>query len=461
MENMPNSGGGAALGLAAATYVKNHYKKKEVAKKNSERAKRKMYRRTGGRKIPKIKSKQKKNMSEGGKSSYRNNHGKFALKVQLTRVGDSPHYAIQSVCDCSEYFTEIHVVLATSERKNVVGKALKNTYGEDTKEYANDMKLLKKKNINLIIHTRSFDENKINVKVRQLVDVSAFTYFTSDHFEEWLKLRLNPNFGFKSKRNRRYSMKCVVDESIFTLWTPLIVTLMIFNWWRSFFSQMFRSKHGVDMNMYPIHHDTLGPFIPDEKKSLGCVPTTGFLTDRDPRLSVVEGPRTFLPGEWSGFERFMWLCQRQDRFGLFGIVFGFLPFIWFFAFPYWNILALVSPVMAKLTVETFAPLRIGVWVIHSIFCVLALPTIYKGPLQNLVVVFMMPLVIMFFPFFLFYGMLFYNGNRVDYRPKNNVSSAKEKKEPKKNVEMMTTENNDNEEEEVKLDMHEDTIVAEI
>lgn len=431
---MANSGGGAAIGLGAALLTKKHFKNKEIEEKKRKRVKRKTFQRTGGEKIPKLKSKQKKiYMSRGGKYDRQ-----FALKVQLTQLGESPHLSIESVCDCSDYFREIHIVLATSERRNAAEKALTATYGSDYADYLEDISLLEENNVKLIIHTRSFDEGKLNVDVRRLIDGSALTGFKADQFEEWLRLRFSRSFGRKTSSNARYSLTCVVDEAVFTLWTPLIVTLMIFNWWRSFFSQLFRSKHGVDMNMYPIHHDESGPFIPDERKSLGCVPTTGFFIDRDPRLSIVDGPRTFLPVEWSGFERFMWLCQRQDRFGL-GIIFGLPLFIWLFAFPYWNVLALLSPRLALLNVETFAPLRIGVLIIHSIFCVLALPTVYKGPFQNLVIVFAMPFVVMFFPVFLFYGMLFYKKEKTRGISANKVVEKEEEEEASRDNFTMITD----------------------
>jgi len=399
------SGGGAAIGLGAALLVKKKFEKNAQKKKKQERANRQKYLRTGGKTDPrKKKTPPIHNSSAMSKGMSGLEKRMYGLRVQLTSVGDNPSEAIGSAIDCSRYIREVHVILATSHKKGNLTHALEQTYGGNTAAYDKDMKNLENAKINLVIHTRYFNESKISQGVLRLVDASGLTEFTEDQFDEWLQSRVALNYKKRGYRDYTYSMKSIVDEGTFTWTTPLIVALMVFNYLRAILTQFGRTQEGVDLNMSPVRFDESGGYVPQEYRMFGFLPRTGWVTNRDRRLVPVDGPRTILPDEWSGWQRLMWLCQRQDRLGLGAVIFGFWLYIYVFTFPYWNVL------IPWLAVDVMVPLRIGLWVIHSIIFLMALPYVYDGPLSNLVVVFLCPFVAILLPFIMGYGMLLYKGS---------------------------------------------------
>lgn len=352
----------------------------------------------------------------------------YGMRVILTSVGESPSEAIRSACDCADYFSEVHIVLPGSHKRGQARAALKTLYGdssEDKRDYSEDMKLLKESRIHLVLHTRYFNERLMSRHINRLIDVTGLTSFTADHLDEWLISRVDINYKRRGYKRMRYSMKAVVDEGNFSIWSPLIVALLIFNWWRSLFSSFNRTVEGVDLVMYPVHHDDEGPYIPEEHRFLGCIPTTGWPMDRDRRLAVSEGPRVMIPLHWTGFQRFMWLCRRQDMPGIMSL-FGWTTLTWLLSIPYWNFL------IPWLKVEWDATIRFTFFFLHTVAMVLLLPTVYKGEFQQLSILFATPVFIIALPFLVLYGALFYRG-RVQSRrqrladPEDASSNQKKKK----------------------------------
>lgn len=430
------------VGSAVAYAYKKKQHRNAVKAKKRTRNKRRQLERTGGRVRPQKLSRQKDQanlpkMSRGrsGRAGGYFNRGSsdsedgriYAMRVLITPVGESPSEAINSACDCCDYFSEIHVVLPGSHKRGRAQKALKELYGpskEDQEDYKADMKLMKDRSVELVIHTRYFDSRRLFHHINRLVDVTGLTSFTADHMDEWLVSRVDVNFKRRGYKRMRYSMKSVVDEANYSLWTPLIVSLMIFNWWRSLFSSFNRTIEGVDMVMLPVHHDDEGPYIPEERRFLGCIPTTGWPIDRDRRLAVPDGPRIIIPLHWTGYQRFMWLCQRQDMWGIMSL-FGWTTFMWLLSIPYWNFL------IPWLRVEWDAALRLTFFSVHTILMVFLLPTVYHGELQNISIVFATPVFIMVLPLFILYGTLFYRGEKSRRRQERALPKVEDS--PRKNA----------------------------
>ena len=307
----------------------------------------------------------------------------FAALVEQSAVGEDITAPIDSILRCKEFFSELHVVAAGAASVSPdydEEKPLRGMY----QGWKSDSVKLAKAGIRVVMHMRRFKEKSLGMQVRRLVKIPSICDFTKAGFVELLDQRLLPHFHTPNYRRRRYSLRGEIAEGSFSLWTPMVVTIVIFNWWRALFSQLWRTQLPTDVVIYPVNHADYGAFVPDERRTMRFyIPGLGFVHDRDPQYAIEDAAINYIPDCWTGWDRVVWMSQRTDFIGPLGLL-GWLGFVWFVGAPWWNL------VIPWLEVELFAIVRIAVWAVFSSAMLIVVNQVYKGPLQNLIIFFVVP-----------------------------------------------------------------------
>jgi hypothetical protein len=319
----------------------------------------------------------------GGKER---DHRLFAIKVTISAVGESITEVVGTACTLKSYVSELHVVTpyslpGTSEDREE--NPLKGLY----KGWKEDQRDLEAVGIKVIVHPRRYHENWVGSHVRRLIDAPSLVEMSADVFEELLEDYMTPHFHKHQFRRRRYSVRTKVQENGWSLWTPMIVTMLMYDWWRSLFTQLWRTAAPKDVVIYPVNHADYGAFVPDEYRWMGLFRGVGVIMDRDRPLCPEDGASIHIPAVWTGWERVVWMAQHTDLIGMSGLLLGWPLLSWFLSVPFWNLL------VPWLEVELFGMVRLGIWAIHTALTVLVLNKIYEGPMQNLVAVVAVPLCI--------------------------------------------------------------------
>ena len=310
----------------------------------------------------------------------------FAVRVTMTAQGGSIRNAVKSTIELKRYVSELHVVVPYSMRGDREARE-KNPLRGLYNKWAKDQKDLADAGIRTVLHPRRFAEREMGSHIRRLVHMAATCAMTCDVFEELIEEQIVPRFRKDKYRHMIYSIRTITYEAGFSIWTPMIVAILVFDWWRSLLAQWFRTKSPRDVIIFPVLHDDVGPYVPSESRPLSfMIPGLGIIWERARPLCPKTGASNYLPKGWSGWDRVVWLAQHMDFVGIGGIV-GWLLLIWFFSLPWWNLF------IKFLAVEAVTEIRIGAWAIHTVIMALILPKTYKGPLQNLTLAFGFPLMI--------------------------------------------------------------------
>jgi len=398
---MAGNGGGAFIGMVAAKVVKAKKEDKKALDKKLHRQSTGRYRLAGNRKSPiKLKSKNKNKVNMEGRSAGR----KFAARITISSFREAPNAAIDTVIECSEYFKELHFILPmackASERANNLSKMI-DSYIEDVEgeelcsdndthasenEVENDNNItacsiaddmfnqLKDKNIDVYIHCNAIDMAKMGSRISHIVDIPSLCNCTVSNFERFLEEGFLRNVNIPAYNNRRYSLSSIFDEDGLSLFTPLLVTILMFQWLRGLFTWRFKTMRRSDIRIYPLVKWTSTPRIPDNPKAFGCFRFgTGIVVNREQRCSLSDGPCIEYPLDWSGWRKFTWTCLHEDDFGIAGIVFGYTSMIWLFSIPVWDYF------YPWLSSAIFTKVRVGFYLTQSVLFIILLPRFtYRG-----------------------------------------------------------------------------------
>lgn len=310
----------------------------------------------------------------------------FAAAVELVFHDEDFSEAVNTVLVLRNFVSELHVVMATVAVREANLASIAGLFpGADELQGQ-----LNAEGIRVIVHpNRNFNPKLISHDVYRLVYIPSVCSMSLDVWRQMtaamaVDYNAARNWNAPQNHNKIYSIRAHADEASWTLWTPMIIALLIFDWWRAFGTQWWRTLNRRDVLIYPVHQCDQGTYIPAERRFLGIIPGTGGTGDRARYMHVDTGCINMIPDDWSGWQRFQWIAKHSDPLGPGSVFFLWvLVLVALLGFPYWNLLI-------WLEFDMFLSLRIPLWILHSMLMVMVLQRFLSTPWQNLFILFATP-----------------------------------------------------------------------